>query len=156
MRALTLSRLPALRAGHTVGLRLGPRAAPLAGQGWDSQWARHAGTTDPPPRPFYVTTPIFYVNAAPHIGHVHSALLADCMARWRHMSGDDPVMFSTGTDEHGQKVKHSADAAGQDCQEFCDEISAQFQVRRGLPVHTREQGAALPRRFVRVLCVGQE
>lgn len=51
-----------------------------------------------------ITTPIFYVNSRPHLGHAFSMLLADMHARWRRTSGD-LVKFSTGTDEHGQKVK---------------------------------------------------
>lgn len=54
-------------------------------------------------KPFYVTTPIFYVNAVPHIGHVYSALLADAIARSRRLAGRS-VVFATGTDEHGLKV----------------------------------------------------
>lgn len=54
-------------------------------------------------KPFVVTTPIFYVNAAPHIGHVYSALLADAIARLKRLQGHE-VIFSTGTDEHGLKV----------------------------------------------------
>jgi valyl-tRNA synthetase len=54
-------------------------------------------------KPFYVTTPIFYVNAAPHIGHVYSAVLADGIARWKRLNGRQ-VVFATGTDEHGLKV----------------------------------------------------
>jgi methionyl-tRNA synthetase len=69
-----------------------------------------------------VTTPIFYVNAAPHIGHVHSAVLADAYARWLRMKGVD-VAFSTGTDEHGQKVQQAADARGIHVKTYCDDIS---------------------------------
>ena len=56
-----------------------------------------------PAKPFFVTTPIFYVNAVPHIGHVYSAVLADAAARWARLRGQT-VVFSTGTDEHGLKV----------------------------------------------------
>ena len=61
--------------------------------------------------PFLVTTPIFYVNADPHIGHLHSALLADATARWHRIAGNSSVMFTTGTDEHGIKVQEAAEAA---------------------------------------------
>jgi methionyl-tRNA synthetase len=59
--------------------------------------------------PFYVTTPIYYVNDAPHIGHAYTTVAADTLARWRRLWGDD-VMFLTGTDEHGLKVQRSAEA----------------------------------------------
>jgi hypothetical protein len=57
----------------------------------------------PRDKPFFITTPIFYVNARPHIGHLYSALLADSVARYQRLRGRD-VVFATGTDEHGQKV----------------------------------------------------
>ncbi|MET0919743.1 MAG: methionine--tRNA ligase [Acidimicrobiia bacterium] len=59
--------------------------------------------------PFYVTTPIYYVNDAPHIGHAYTTVAADTLARWRRLWGDD-VMFLTGTDEHGLKIQRSAEA----------------------------------------------
>ena len=52
---------------------------------------------------FYITTPIYYVNDAPHVGHAYSTVNADALARWHRLVGDD-VFFLTGTDEHGQKV----------------------------------------------------
>jgi hypothetical protein len=68
-----------------------------------------------------VTTPIFYVNAAPHIGHLFSALLADAAARWHRFEGKQ-VLYMTGTDEHGQKIQRSAAAKGIPTQQFCDEV----------------------------------
>jgi methionyl-tRNA synthetase len=68
-----------------------------------------------------VTTPIFYVNAAPHIGHLFSALLADAAARWHRFEGKH-VLYMTGTDEHGQKIQRSAAARGIPTQQFCDEV----------------------------------
>ena len=59
---------------------------------------------------FFVTTPIYYVNDAPHVGHAYTTVVADALARWRRMAGDD-VLFLTGTDEHGLKVAQSAAAA---------------------------------------------
>ena len=56
---------------------------------------------------FYVTTPIYYVNALPHIGHVYSTMIADCLARY-HRSFGKEVFFVTGTDEHGQKVEQKS------------------------------------------------
>ena len=55
-------------------------------------------------RRYYVTTPIYYVNGAPHIGHAYTSVAADVMARWKRLDGFD-VFFLTGTDEHGQKVE---------------------------------------------------
>jgi methionyl-tRNA synthetase len=75
---------------------------------------------------FYVTTPIYYVNGAPHIGHAYTSIAADVMARFKRLDGYD-VFFLTGTDEHGQKVEQAAQAAGVDPQTYVDGISAQFQ-----------------------------
>ena len=63
------------------------------------------------PQPFYVTTPIYYVNDAPHIGHAYTTVAADVLARWRRLWGDD-VVFLTGTDEHGLKIQRAAEAQG--------------------------------------------
>lgn len=60
---------------------------------------------------FYVTTPIYYVNDAPHVGHAYTTVVADALARWHRLNGDD-TFFLTGTDEHGLKVAQSADEAG--------------------------------------------
>ena len=63
--------------------------------------------------PYYVTTPIYYVNDVPHIGHAYTTLAADVLARFKRLDGHD-VLFATGTDEHGQKVAKSAANAGMD------------------------------------------
>lgn len=77
---------------------------------------------------FYLTTPIYYVNARPHIGHAYTTIAADVIARrQRTLLGDSNVWFLTGTDEHGQKVQRSAQAAGITPQQFTDEVSAQFE-----------------------------
>ncbi len=76
-------------------------------------------------RPFYVTTPIFYVNDVPHIGHAYTVIAADALARYRRMCGDD-VFFLTGTDEHGQKVEKSALDRGETPQAMTDRLSARF------------------------------
>jgi methionyl-tRNA synthetase len=75
---------------------------------------------------YYLTTPLYYVNAAPHIGHTYTTMAAETIARFKRMQGYDAVMF-TGTDEHGQKVERSAEAAGKSPQEFTDSIAAEFQ-----------------------------
>ena len=77
-------------------------------------------------RRYYVTTPIYYVNGAPHIGHAYTSIAADVMARWKRLDGFD-VFFLTGTDEHGQKVEKAARDAGMDPQSFTDKISADFR-----------------------------
>jgi methionyl-tRNA synthetase len=81
--------------------------------------------------PFYITTPIYYVNDKPHIGHAYTTLAVDVMARFKRLDGFD-VMFLTGTDEHGQKVDASAAAKGIDPQTFTDQVSQNF---RDLAVH---------------------
>ena len=75
---------------------------------------------------FYITTPIYYVNDVPHIGHAYTTLACDVMARFKRLDGYD-VMFLTGTDEHGQKVEKSAAAAGKTPLEFCDQVSQRFR-----------------------------
>lgn len=77
---------------------------------------------------FYVTTPIYYVNASPHIGHSYTTIAADCLARYyRRTLGEDKVWFLTGTDEHGQKIQRAADEAKLTPQEFADEIVVKFK-----------------------------
>ncbi|MDW5265340.1 MULTISPECIES: methionine--tRNA ligase subunit beta [Acidobacteriaceae] len=75
---------------------------------------------------FYLTTPIYYVNARPHIGHAYTTIAADVIARRHRLLGDD-TFFLTGTDEHGQKIERSATAAGIPPQQFADQVSAQFE-----------------------------
>lgn len=75
---------------------------------------------------FYITTPIYYVNARPHIGHAYTTLACDTIARRHRMLGDD-TWFLTGTDEHGQKIERAAQAAGKTPQQFTDEISEEFR-----------------------------
>ncbi len=75
---------------------------------------------------FYITTPIYYVNAHPHIGHAYTTLACDTIARRHRMLGDD-TWFLTGTDEHGQKIERAAQAAGKTPQQFTDEISEEFR-----------------------------
>jgi len=75
---------------------------------------------------FYLTTPIYYVNARPHIGHAYTTIAADVIARRHRLLGED-TFFLTGTDEHGQKIERSATAAGIPPQQFADQVSAQFE-----------------------------
>jgi len=74
---------------------------------------------------FYVTTPIYYVNDVPHIGHAYTTLAADVLARYRRLMGDQ-VFFLTGTDEHGQKVEKAANAGGETPLELADRVMKRF------------------------------
>ena len=75
---------------------------------------------------FYITTPIYYPSAQPHMGHAYSSIIADFFARFKRIDGFN-VHFLTGTDEHGLKIQRSAERAGLDPQEFCDKISQTFR-----------------------------
>ena len=75
---------------------------------------------------FYITTPIYYVNDKPHIGHAYTTILADVLARY-HRSLNEPTFFLTGTDEHGQKVQRAAAARQMEPQAHCDETVVRFQ-----------------------------
>jgi methionyl-tRNA synthetase len=75
---------------------------------------------------FYVTTPIYYVNDVPHIGHAYTTLAGDVLARYRRLQGDN-VFFLTGTDEHGQKVEKAANSAGETPLELADRVMKRFQ-----------------------------
>src|SRR6266496_1140970 len=77
-------------------------------------------------RKFYITTPIYYVNARPHIGHTYTTIACDTVARRQRLLGAD-TFFLTGTDEHGQKIERAAQAAGKTPQQYADEISAEFR-----------------------------
>ena len=93
------------------------------------------------PAPFYVTTPIYYPNAAPHLGTAYTTTYADTLVRYHRLAGED-AFFITGTDEHGEKLAEAAAAQGLAPQAFVDGMAERF----------REQWSALglePRRFVR-------
>ena len=75
---------------------------------------------------YYVTTPIYYLNARPHIGHAYCTVLADTMRRYHRLFGDE-TWFLTGTDEHGQKVQQAADKRGVSPQQHVDDYSAEFR-----------------------------
>ena len=79
-----------------------------------------------PARVFYLTTPIYYVNATPHLGHAYTTIIADAMARYHRLAGDD-VHFLTGTDEHGDNIARVAAQAGVPPQAYADRISAAFR-----------------------------
>jgi len=75
---------------------------------------------------FYLTTPIYYVNARPHLGHTYTTIVADTIARYKRACGYDVVLL-TGTDEHGQKVERAAKAAGVTPQHYADRIAAEYE-----------------------------
>ncbi len=75
---------------------------------------------------YYLTTPIYYVNDVPHIGHAYTTIIADTVARYSRLKGID-TFFLTGTDEHGQKIEEAARKRGKTPKEYADEISAKFK-----------------------------
>src|SRR3546814_17233150 len=80
----------------------------------------------PGARPYYITTPIYYVNDDPHIGHASTTLACDVLARFKRLAGYH-VYFLTGTAEHGQTVEKSASKASTDPQRFTDRVSPNFR-----------------------------
>ncbi|KAM9902751.1 hypothetical protein OXX79_003774 [Metschnikowia pulcherrima] len=78
-------------------------------------------------KPFYVTTPIFYVNASPHLGHIYSMLLADTRVRWERLDPANETYFLTGTDEHGLKIQAAAEKENVDPKIFVDRVSQNFK-----------------------------
>ena len=78
-------------------------------------------------KPVYITTPIFYVNGVPHVGHLYTALLGDALARWYRDVRAAPTFLAVGTDEHGLKVQQAAEAAGQPTERYANERSAAFR-----------------------------
>ena len=108
---------------------------------------------------YYLTTPLYYVNAPPHLGHAYTTVIADVLARYHRLKGE-PVFFLTGTDEHGQKIQQAAVAAGQPPRQFADATAPRFTelwkalkisyddfIRTTEPRHHRGVQAALKRLF---------
>ena len=77
------------------------------------------------PKSFYITTPIYYPNAAPHVGTAYSTIVCDVVARYKRLTGYD-VKFLTGVDEHGQKIQEAADKNGYTPQQWVDKMSLNF------------------------------
>ncbi len=100
------------------------------------------------PQAFYITTPIYYVNAVPHLGTFYSTVVADAMARYHRARGDQ-TFFLTGLDEHGQKIERMAAAQGQTPQAYCDGIAGQFQA-------TWKRATISQDRFIRTTDVDHE
>lgn len=115
----------------------------LIARRWRPQWAcrscRTAGSVQPfyrrnlatattpdETKPYYATTPIFYVNAAPHVGHMYTMLLTDVLKRWQEVKGRKAILC-TGTDEHGLKIQQAAAKADTDPKAFCDKGAEVFK-----------------------------
>ncbi|KAF4453026.1 putative METHIONYL-TRNA SYNTHETASE, mitochondrial [Fusarium austroafricanum] len=127
MRAFRLQSLQGLRqaqsrlSSQSNWIRPGCRAyAP-------TQWRRlNSSSSTGKEKPYYVTTPIFYVNAAPHIGHLYTMILTDVLKRWQQINGKEAYLC-TGTDEHGMKIQQAALKEGMPPKEFCDNNSNKFK-----------------------------
>ena len=87
---------------------------------------RKKGKTMGMPKKFFISTPIYYVNAKPHIGHIYATTAADVMARWHRKQGDK-VLFSTGTDENSQKNVEAAEKQGKDVKKYVDEMASVWE-----------------------------
>lgn len=121
---MKIPRLPMIRicrSVHNVGLKQSLRSpSPIRSR-------RHVCcSVSQEERNFYITTPIFYVNASPHIGHLYSAVIADCQNRYKELRGFK-TKFSTGTDEHGLKIQQAAEAAGENPLDLCTSVSNRFK-----------------------------
>ena len=75
---------------------------------------------------YYITTPLYYVNAKPHIGHAYTNILCDTFARWHRLMGEE-VFFMTGTDEHGTKIDKAAREQGKEPQVYADDMVPEFK-----------------------------
>lgn len=121
---MNILRLPIIRiyrSVHNVGLKQSLRSLSQI------KHLRHVcSNVSQEERSFYITTPIFYVNASPHVGHLYAAVIADCQNRYKQLRGFK-TKFSTGTDEHGLKIQQAAETAGQDPLDFCTAVSKRFQ-----------------------------
>jgi leucyl-tRNA synthetase len=98
-------------------------------------------------KPFYITTPIYYVNDVPHIGHAYTTVAADILARYKRFEGYE-VFFLTGTDEHGQKVEKAAQERGIDPKVHCDEMVVRFQsLWKRLMISSAQRKCAIRKSF---------
>src|SRR5215213_1521960 len=110
-----------LRIASLLGLAMHSAEHLLATIGsWEPR-PRIGSMSDSSAKAFYVTTPIYYVTAPPSIGNAYTTVAADVLARWHRQMGE-PVVFLTGTDEHGQKVLEAAEAHGVTPQEWTDRL----------------------------------
>ncbi|KAJ4141935.1 methionyl-tRNA synthetase [Fusarium falciforme] len=90
------------------------------------RWSSDNSSDKSKEKPYYITTPIFYVNAAPHIGHLYTMVLADVLKRWQQINGKE-ALLCTGTDEHGMKIQQAAAKEGMPPKEFCDNNASKFK-----------------------------
>ncbi|KAI1174009.1 tRNA synthetases class I (M)-domain-containing protein [Nemania sp. FL0916] len=138
-RLLTLRTAPIRYNGWTcrVGAGVGAKLHPRLRHGWISAQMRFNSTNSatsnsekapqqPEDKPYYVTTPIFYVNASPHVGHLYSMVMADVLTRWQKLKGR-AVFLSTGTDEHGMKVQRAAQLQDLAPKALCDANAETFR-----------------------------
>ncbi|EQL02333.1 methionyl-tRNA synthetase [Ophiocordyceps sinensis CO18] len=89
------------------------------------RWSSSDSSPNATEKPYYITTPIFYVNASPHVGHLYSMVLADVLKRWQQLKGRQAVLC-TGTDEHGMKIQNAAVKERMPPKHFCDFNSRKF------------------------------
>jgi tRNA synthetases class I (M) len=108
-----------------------PKPTPPRRSALGSLYGTPATSFDDGERPYQITTPIYYVNDKPHIGHAYTSVAADVLARYMRLSGRK-VFFQSGTDEHGEKVQLSAGSRGVDTQQFVDSVSQNFRNMSGL------------------------
>ncbi|KAL6834993.1 tRNA synthetases class I (M) domain-containing protein [Trichoderma camerunense] len=101
----------------------GCRTNLAAVQRWNSSQSSAGPSSE---KPYYITTPIFYVNAAPHIGHLYTMVVTDVLKRWQQIKGKEAYLC-TGTDEHGMKIQRAATKNGMEPKEFCDVNSNKFR-----------------------------
>lgn len=78
-------------------------------------------------KPYYATTPIFYVNAAPHVGHMYTMLLTDVLKRWQEVKGRKAILV-TGTDEHGMKIQQAAAKAETEPKDFATKVPRRSEI----------------------------
>ncbi|KAJ0334369.1 hypothetical protein COL5a_000426 [Colletotrichum fioriniae] len=125
MRPARLSPASAFRNRRHIPAMRSPWVCPSCTHGQTSR-RRFASSDSKGDKPYYVTTPIFYVNASPHVGHMYSMLLADVLKRWQVLKGRTAILC-TGTDEHGSKVQQAAAKQGVPAKEFCDTTAEKFR-----------------------------
>ncbi|KAB5531197.1 tRNA synthetases class I (M)-domain-containing protein [Coniochaeta sp. 2T2.1] len=129
LAAATARRLSRIRPRSLVAPRTGWVCAgcsvrrDVASRRWQTS---SSAPPSQPSKPYYITTPIFYVNAAPHVGHMYSMILADVLKRWQVLAGRK-ALLCTGTDEHGMKVQKAAAAQDVPPRQLCDTLAATFQ-----------------------------
>ncbi|KAK4171959.1 mitochondrial putative methionyl-tRNA synthetase [Triangularia setosa] len=138
LKAASLRRLPASKWQFSSSLTRGSwicnsclaSSSPALPRRFTTSLLRLSATTSAAvetKKPYYVTTPIFYVNAAPHIGHMYSMTLADVLKRYQQTLHSRPSILLTGTDEHGMKIQQAAANKDMHPKQFCDETAEQFK-----------------------------